>query len=325
MNQNRHPTKAQAAVLEDRHRTEIGPNLKSLLPEVSASTLFEHLNERKEGIDTMDQSRINSSPLLAPYAKTFTDGVTIDSALLSDLASRSRLYLIFIQPRSGSTWLCELLKSTGTLGNPQEWFNERFITNTNVRLDGKPPKLRGTADINAYIHDIVEETGGTAGVQLSYWHALALSQLATAGLPMDKMVQFYLRRRDVISQGISLFKSANTGYWHSYQENPEVLDEVSFDKQGCIAKIAQIVNAEIKFKQMFANCKLAPIPLYYEDICAAPLASLQSIASHIGGPVPQALPATELVQLRNDKTAHWKSELESDPQVMDLMAQRPGF
>jgi LPS sulfotransferase NodH len=42
---------------------------------------------------------------------------------LSDLHPDARGYAICCEPRSGSVYLCQLLASTGVLGNPTEYFN----------------------------------------------------------------------------------------------------------------------------------------------------------------------------------------------------------
>ena len=69
----------------------------------------------------------------------------------------SSAYLIFSTQRSGSTYLCELLASTGVAGNPQEYFEARAET-------GLPPHpgyfLAGLPRTGAGIRDDLRPTDG---------------------------------------------------------------------------------------------------------------------------------------------------------------------
>jgi trehalose 2-sulfotransferase len=68
-----------------------------------------------------------------------------------------RAYLVCSTQRSGSTYLCQLLASTGTLGRPQEFFEARAET-------GLPPHpgyfLAGLPRTGAGIRDDVQATDG---------------------------------------------------------------------------------------------------------------------------------------------------------------------
>ena len=69
----------------------------------------------------------------------------------------ARAYLVCSTQRSGSTYLCELLASTGTLGHPQEFFEARAET-------GLPPHpgyfLAGLPRTGAGIRDDLRPTDG---------------------------------------------------------------------------------------------------------------------------------------------------------------------
>ncbi len=211
------------------------------------------------------------------------------------------------------------------MGKPQEWFNLDFVRGEAMHLDCKPPKLRGTRDINRYVSEIVEEGNGAAGVQLSYWQAQSLVELSGGWLPVGKIKWFYLRRKDILSQAISLYKSAATGYWHSYQGSSNRLGNLSFDPERCTGRLAELIAAEIKFEEMFASCGISPCRLLYEDIQIDPLGSLQSFAAAIGRDVPKSLPGTELRLLRNSQTDSWRHELEASYRVAEILSARPGI
>jgi trehalose 2-sulfotransferase len=75
------------------------------------------------------------------------------------MVSFQRAYLVCSTQRSGSTYLCQLLASTGTLGQPQEFFEARAET-------GLPPHpgyfLAGLPRTGAGIRDDEQPTDGPA-------------------------------------------------------------------------------------------------------------------------------------------------------------------
>lgn len=108
--------------------------------------------------------------LTEKYREVFHNGHSLDMELLFGLSQERTLYCFLIMPRSGSTWLSEIMMRADELGTPNEWLNPQFIMEENVsRLGCAPPKFRGTADINEYFTNIARESTGAAGIQLSYW------------------------------------------------------------------------------------------------------------------------------------------------------------
>lgn len=263
------------------------------------------------------------SPFTEPYLRAFPENSVLDVDLFDRLAETSTLYVILILPRSGSTWFCEMIGATGGLGLPQEWFNAGFVQRDKLHLGCKPPKVRGISDINRYVEEIVDEGDGVAGVQLSYWNALSLTELTDGRIPIGKIKWFYLRRRDVLAQAISLFKSVESGYWHSYQPQQDKLDAVQFDQDKCIKMLEQIIEDEIRLEKMMSGCGINPVRLFYEDIQAHPLQSLRMFAQLIGQRPPNSLPETELKKLRRSNADSWKVGLETSPRVKSLLDNRP--
>jgi trehalose 2-sulfotransferase len=116
-----------------------------------------------------------------PMKNLLRDAFPADSNLraetLTAAAERSRLYVIFLTPRSGSTWLTELAMNTGVLGAPQEWFNDGWIYTDQPALGCLPPRLRKIEDVNQYVKAIVDEGRGTAGLELSVFQATMLCEM----------------------------------------------------------------------------------------------------------------------------------------------------
>ncbi len=247
----------------------------------------------------------------------FPENSVLRAETLRAAAARSRLYVIFLTPRSGSTWLTELAMNTGALGAPQEWFNEGWILTDYNALGCVPPRPRGTLDVNAYVDEIVDEGRGVAGLELSMQQALLLRGLIDGPFdPSWLKATFYLRRRDIAAQAVSLYRSVVSNRYHSYQRNsPKELRafaNAEYDRERLLGFLGFIIKVERTFGALFKSCGLAPIPLLYEDLEADPLAALRRIALAIGVEPPERVPPTTLKVMRDETSAVWRERLMSD-------------
>jgi LPS sulfotransferase NodH len=264
--------------------------------------------------------------LTQKYAEVFHEEHLLDMKHLLELSKKHTLYCFFIMPRSGSTWLGELMAGTKTLGMPNEWLNQRFIFRDNIsKLGFAPPKIRGTADINKYFSHIAEDGNGTAGVQLSYWQCMALRPLLKGALPVRNIHWFYLRRRDIVEQAISLYKSLSTGVWHSFEQSHPSPNPDKFDVTKAVEDLTKLVVMEQRFETLMAECGIDPLRLFYEDIQTDPLAALKKIATNLNGPPPSSVPTATLRILRDHNSMAWKKELGADPRVLDILKKRPAL
>jgi hypothetical protein len=224
----------------------------------------------------------------------FPSNSTIDVRLLSQATLRSKLYVIFLTPRSGR-------------------FNDGWIYTEEVALGCRPPRLRGTTDINAYISSIIDEGPGIAGVQLSVFQALMVSELFNGQFdPNIFSGFFYLRRRDLLSQGISLYRSVASGRFHSYQNKPEEIrafNEVHYDQNAIVNWITFLLDCESRFSEMFQSCSIRPQPLFYEDLQEDPISILNLISKTLGVEIGSTIPSTSISVLRDQTSYQWKDNL----------------
>ena len=246
----------------------------------------------------------------------FPANSTLRAETLQRAAERSKLYVVFLTPRSGSTWLTSLAEGAG-LGVPHEWFNLDFIGMERPAATGhRPPRVRGTPDINAYVDAIVDEAPGVAGVELGILQALQLRELVEEPVPLDRITFFYLRRRDLLAQAVSYYRSITSGRWHSYEgcrgERP-----VDYDRDGIRRCRDELVDKEYGFEMLFRSCGIEPHRLYYEDLAADPLQVLQAMARMLGRPPADRVPHTPFVPLRDERSEAWRrrTELELEPAV----------
>lgn len=245
----------------------------------------------------------------------FPGGAVLHASTLQRAARRARLYAIFLTPRSGSTWLTELAIATGRLGAPQEWFNDGWIYENRTALGCKPPRLRNTPNINAYLDAIVDEGNGVAGIELSCFQAAMLAELIEPAFnPACLTASFYLRRRDICAQAVSLYRGVESQLFHSYEATPErsaALAAIPYNHDRLTGWVEFLLASEARFAFMFEAAGLNPISLYYEDLVADPLTILRLISNELAVPPPESLPPSTLRRLADHTSKDWTDQLRS--------------
>lgn len=216
----------------------------------------------------------------------------------------SAAYVVCSTQRSGSTYLCRLLASTGVAGNPQEYFEARaetgspphpgyFLaglprTGVGIRDDVRPTDAPEYSDLRAVDgwEEHLERTfrlgtseNGVFGAKLMWNQLPDLEQHATAlpefaGLDGSELLErllghpsyVWLRRRDKVRQAISLWRALQTRTWRA--EHPAADRErptLSYSFRG-IEHLRRRLNADDEaWGRFFLHSLIDPLELVYED------------------------------------------------------------
>ena len=196
-----------------------------------------------------------------------------------------RRYLVYITPRSGSTYFSHLARSTGVLGFPQEWlnFNE-------VESEIRESRSASLAAWMAWLEANRSSANGVFGMEVS----LAQWRMARELGDFDAMTgprcrRVYLRRRNLVRQAISLHIAFESGVYHSFQLNDEAraLREAVPYHRGRIGRQLQIlIEQEASFERQFRAAGIEPERFYYEDVAEAPDLAMRRLANLIGVEAP---------------------------------------
>lgn len=179
-----------------------------------------------------------------------------------------KTYAILFTPRSGSSWLTSILTETKAMGTPGEWFNPDLMDSSS--------RSKGARDLDQFIEAISrhEIHGGIFGFEMT------LHQLdAVFDSPEHFMSRFsdahffWLIRRDIVAQGVSLHKMAQTNIAHAPGANPEAIAQSDaayhYNAREIKRWISHIRAAEIETELMITRFGLKPVCLSYEQITAA--------------------------------------------------------
>ena len=195
-------------------------------------------------------------------------------------------YLLATVPRTGSSFLSHVLWRTGCLGAPLEYLN--------FDKDGPYFFAHDAPDQQAWLWRSVlrrrTSPNGVFGVkcfptQLEALHQdnpALLNAIWATLLPAGKPGRIVaLARRDRTAHAISYARATLSGIWRSEQEAGGRA-EPEYSRQA-LATAEQWIDAQTSaWEEMFANLRIAPLRLWYEDVVADPDAAALQVANYLG-------------------------------------------
>ena len=215
-------------------------------------------------------------------------------------APADRGYMICATSRSGSTYLAQLLGSTGALGNPREYFNTNGCRR---RIDPAYPAGR-RAQLT------VIRTRGATGNGI-YGVKVIGPQLQELGGRIDpfrdlpNLSLVMLHRRDLLDQAISLARARQTG---QYIATDRQRAAPAYDAQAIRQGLASILAQKSIWDAALAPLGLRPLSIAYEDVLANPQAAVDRIALLMGLALPVPIDrglVTQQVQ-RDAQSTAWR-------------------
>lgn len=201
----------------------------------------------------------------------------------SDEAPARLRYAVVCPPRTGSTFLCEMLQAAG-LGAPREHLrlplvhalrspgvDHRIVFETIERL-GAVDGIFGTKLISEFLLYTFDRDGLVP----------ALQQLAQCGF------RFIHLERELIDQAVSKYLSARSGIWHSRhaaaaQRALAQMEQVPYDAAAMRRHYEQAMSQQSILRDAVERLDSALVlHVDYSDLCDEPLAVLARCGTHLG-------------------------------------------
>ena len=205
-------------------------------------------------------------------------------------------YTIWYSPRTGSNLLCDALLSTGVAGRPEEWLGSHDTFNLFAKF--------GVRDANA-LHRAVWEKGttpnGVFGLRCQtyepYFENL-LSYLAGSPGALDPTANrmavweqafpnhrhIFLTRRNKFRQAVSWYKASQTKEWFREVDeatNPRPVDD-RYDADDIGFFLLAAVSSEAAQQELFAEGRVSPLVVVYEDFVRDHDATVRRVLTHLG-------------------------------------------
>jgi LPS sulfotransferase NodH len=217
-------------------------------------------------------------------------------------------YLVCATPRTGSSLLCGLLRSTGMAGRPESYFRQPDEESWADRWG-----LDRTVDGSFRYHDYVGAAiadGTTANAVFGarvMWGTLDEMVAKVAPTYADRpgsdleLLQrvfgptrfVFLDRHDVLGQAVSWCRAEQTNVWFERTDRPSppapmppAPTEPSFDLDRIHELVLMINDHNAAWQRWFESQGIAPHPVCYEDLDADPVAVTRAVLAFLGLELP---------------------------------------
>ena len=219
-------------------------------------------------------------------------------------------YIVASTPRSGSHFLGQMLRQTGLLGDPLEYF-DRGNRKTWEHLASAANESTQT-----YIERRRTTPNGCFGMKLHHTQlGSALREFAPSGL-FGRHRFIFLRRRDVLRQAVSFSVASQTGSWISAVP---VRSTATYDFDDITAYLTEVCLQEAQWRATLAVHRANYLEVMYEDVVRDPLAAIIRIADYLGvdsASIPAANTATarQSTDITNQYVERYLRDVRSNPE-----------
>jgi LPS sulfotransferase NodH len=193
-------------------------------------------------------------------------------------------YVIYFTPRSGSSWLTDILSQTGKLSKANEAFNPNFIPNI--------ARVCNASNLEQYINVLIRRhnQGGVYGFEITMHQFEAVFPGPELFLEhFGAGPCFWRIRRDIVAQAVSLAKMVTTSVAHTSHATAEARQasdsRFEYDAELIRRWLSHILSAERKNEAFFARHGLDPLRLCYEQTtCLSAQQMVDVVSRHLGLP-----------------------------------------
>jgi LPS sulfotransferase NodH len=219
---------------------------------------------------------------------------------------RSR-FLIAITPRSGSSYLCDVMTKIKLFGVPGEMINQQFIPEIIKKIPGR------TAE--EYIRNVIrcrKTKNGISGLKASWFQFRGFTETMDDHSYMSGFKYIYLTRRDLSAQAISLYKATETSVFHTNVQHSEEaitkLRSLEYDYEKIKEWYVHIDRQEKGWQKYFFKNRIFPLCITYEEIDDDVFGVIKRIATFVGvDPNNVRMPEESSVfeRIRDQRNVEW--------------------
>lgn len=213
--------------------------------------------------------------------------------------------------RSGSSWLCDLVTSTGMMGYPDEYL-----------LDWPKQCLRNglpsSTSLEDYICFLLCERSTPNGV---FAIKGSLNELKPYFALFPDAPCVWLSREDKVAQAVSWCRANDGGIWTRTAFSPQGQGAAPLSLDRMLGFYDEIQRRDASWRDFFLARQTPPLALTYEQVCENPLAAVRGIATHLGLSAAQIHYVHSPLQIvREEESADWSLRLREA--IMDVSLGR---
>lgn len=242
--------------------------------------------------------------------------------------------MICTAPRSGSTLLCNLLAATTVAGDPDSHFHEPSLDKWLAEYDLQAMNFKtrfaalgmvfkaaikcGKGDTDVFGLRMQRHSFGYFMQQLEQLYPAKLSDLERIQDAFGPTLFVHLSRTSKLDQAISLVRAEQTGLWHRRFDGTELerlapSRDQGYDAEAIRFHMAELVSFDEAWEAWFAQEKLTPLKISYDDLAKDPQAVLAQVlcALNLAATLADAV-ATPTAKLADATSRNWKDQFEKE-------------
>lgn len=261
--------------------------------------------------------------------------------------NRDRTLIVASMERTGSTYLCRLLKSTGVAGEPDEYLNDWWILTKGPGFGIRTCKVLSLPKVAGYGLGLLKTPGGYADVAPSgvprYLHAIEKAHrspngvfalklhwkhfaFATGSWGLDfppagpDVTWVHLWREDRFAQAVSWLRALQTNHWNT--EDPSIGEPV-YDSVRLGHLVRQAIAAKDRWDRHFETFENPPLELTYEYLNSDPVGVVDQVLEMLGEKTT-VVPEVSIMVQRDRLNQEWMERMVKDhPDLVDLRYAPP--
>jgi trehalose 2-sulfotransferase len=221
-------------------------------------------------------------------------------------------YVVASSYRSGSTYFCSRLWSTGVLGAPAEYLNVgvgRMLRHVmESRLQATSPE-----DYFAKLLACRTSSNGVFGMKAHYHHfEEALDWCPSMIELLSPVTYIYICRRDTVAQAVSMAKAMQTNRWSSM--DGEVETGLRYDEFLITQCLEEVQRQKIGWLRWFELNNITPFVLSYEDLIADAAGAVGSVVKllDVQGDEASEIDAPEVQKLGDAINIEWAARFRGE-------------
>jgi LPS sulfotransferase NodH len=219
---------------------------------------------------------------------------------------KERVLILFLA-RTGSTWLCELMKKTGKLGMPRESLHPQEL---HKEFEG------GLYDnLNEIMLASVEKHSSSNSIYAakSTFHTLApMFLLKEFPKNLKRWKIIVLTRKDKVEQAISVFKLNINNQAASWTESSVEIVPNDYDYKKISNKLNNILKVENTISAFLSAYNVDNLEISYESLSEDPEGTVMKIGDFCGLKISPFEIKTQFEIQRDEISAEWKKRWLND-------------
>jgi len=235
------------------------------------------------------------------------------------MTQKPHSYIVCSTPRTGSTFLCSLLKATNLAGKPESYFRSQDVE---ARVEAwKIRQTDGSFSFSDFLNCVLRRgrtdndvfaariMWGTMEELTNNLRSIGMTggdrEVLSSAFGPTKFV--YLKRQDLVAQAISRLRAEQTNVWHirGKVDQDAARLRVWYDQKAIQYFVEEAKDHNQNWNEWFQRFEIDPLRLIYEDLDDNGKAEASKVLEFIGVRHPSFPKEVSNVRLADEISKEW--------------------